>query len=388
MTILSPEHPELGTRGRFLGNAPDVVLMVSMITLMAFGTLMVFSASRDSLAIAGLDETSLMDRQAMFAAIGLVMFIVLSIVDYRLYQHFWIFVFGATLAILVVVLFMPEQRDVTRAIPLPGGLQILPAEFAKVAMILVVATLLSLAEGDDLPWARIGQILLVLAVPMGLVFLQPDLGTSLVFAFVALVMLFAGGANLRQLGVLVGGSLAAVWAILRFGLLATYQEERITSLFNWSDTQGSAYNQIQSMTTIGSGQIFGKGLFNGALTSRAFVPEQETDFIFTAVGEQFGFVGAVVLLALYTIIILRLIRIAVAATDRFGTLVCLGIASLFVFHVFVNVGMTVRIMPVTGLPLPFMSAGGSSLIAMAMALGVANSIWLRRARIPGARIQE
>ena len=388
MTILSPEHPELGAKGNLLRNTPDVMLMVAMITLMAFGTLMVFSASRDSLAIAGVDETSLMDRQALFAVVGLVAFIVLSFVDYRLYQHFWVFVYAATLVVLVVVLFMPEQRDVTRAIPLPGGLQILPAEFAKVAMILVTATLLSLAASDRLPWARIGQVLLSLAVPMGLVFLQPDLGTSLVFAFVALVMLFAGGADLRQLGVLVGGSLLAVWGVLRFGLLASYQEERIYSLFNWSDTQGSAYNQIQSMTTIGSGQIFGKGLFNGALTSRAFVPEQETDFIFTAVGEQFGFVGAVVLLALYTVIILRLIRIAVAAPDRFGTLVCLGIASLFVFHVFVNVGMTVRIMPVTGLPLPFMSAGGSSLIAMAMALGVANSIWLRRARTPGARIQE
>jgi rod shape determining protein RodA len=276
-----------------------------------------------------------------------------------------------------------------RWIPL-GFFKLQPAEFAKVAVILVLASLLSPSNRDEigrrqLTWPTVFRAVLIVAVPAALILFEPDLGTTLVFGFILFVMLFVGGATWRQMVALTAAAALSVFVILERGWLARYQLDRIQVLFDPQiDPQGIGYNLRQSKFAIGSGQLFGRGLFaEGTQTSFEYVPEQETDFIFTAVAEQLGFVGAILVLAAFAVIIWRLLVIAANARDRFGALIAAGLAAMMVFHVFVNVGMTIGIMPVTGLPLPFLSAGGSFYLAMTFALGVANSVWLMRTPVPG-----
>ena len=387
MSILSPQAPPSDAEIRSQRSSPDVLLLVATFALMAFGILMVYSASRESLLLAGLNEDALLQRQAIFVAIGVVAILGLSLLDYRHLQHTSMVIYGSTLFFLLLVFTQASRNGAQRWIFLPG-FSLQPSEFAKVAVILVLGAVLAPARHDGMRWRVVGISLGFLAIPSMLIVLQPDLGTALAFGFVAILMLFAAGTTFRQLFVLVGLAIISVSLVLQLGLLADYQQERLTSVFALgTDSGGADYNQIQSLTTIGSGQLFGKGLFQGALTQRAFVPEQETDFIFTAVGEQFGFVGASAVLGAYAVIMFRLVRISAAARDRFGMLVVIGVAGLFAFHMFVNIGMTLAIMPVTGLPLPFMSAGGSSLLAMSVAVGVSHSVWLRRPKIAIQRMR-
>ncbi len=364
---------------------PDIILFVAMVVLSALGVLMIYSASRNRLDALGLDPSSEMVDQAIFVAVGLVLFFVASLVDYREWRDLVPFIYIVTLIGLgAVFLFEPGTARAQRWIPI-GSYQLQPAEFAKIAVILVLASVLVPAREEGMSWRRLIQALLVVAIPVVLIYLEPDLGTMLVFAFIALVMLFVGGTTLRQLAVLLAASGAGVLAIWRLELLRPYQIERLQSVFNPSsaDPLGAAYNRIQSEIAIGSGGFFGKGLFLGTQTNLDYVPAQTTDFIFTAVGEQLGFVGGALVLLAYGVIMWRLLVIAGNARDRFGVLVVGGIAAMFAFHVYVNIGMTVGIAPVTGLPLPFMSAGGSTFVTMAFSLGIANSVWLRRSPVPG-----
>jgi rod shape determining protein RodA len=229
------------------------------------------------------------------------------------------------------------------------------------------------------------RAIFIVALPAVLVLFEPDLGTTLVFGFILFVMLFVAGATWRQMLALTAAAALGVMVTLQQGWLAGYQLDRIRVLFEPTiDPQGIGYNIQQSRYAVGSGQLFGRGLFaEGTQTSFEYVPEQETDFIFTAVAEQLGFVGGVLVVAAFAVIIWRLLVIAANARDRFGALIATGLAALMVFHVFVNVGMTIGIMPVTGIPLPFLSAGGSFYLAMTLALGVANSVWLLRTPVPG-----
>jgi rod shape determining protein RodA len=263
-----------------------------------------------------------------------------------------------------------------------GPLQLQPSEFAKVAVILALAVLLANA-GTSLQWHHIARAVLLVGVPAVLIFLQPDLGTMLVFAFASVVMLFIGGTSLRQLAFIALAAVVMAVALFQVGAIQEYQIERVTSFLDGGGDQESAdYNQRQSEIAIGSGGFFGKGLFGGTQTNLSFVPEQSSDFIFTAVGEQLGFVGGSIVLGLYAMIVWRLLVAAVNGRERFSQLVAIGIAALLVFHVFVNVGMTLTLLPVTGLPLPFLSAGGTFFIAMSLALGLAHSVWMRRSPVP------
>jgi len=364
---------------------PDVILFIAMVVLSALGVLMIYSASRGRLEARGLDPTSEMVEQAIFAAVGLVLFFVASFIDYREWRNVAPAIYIATLIALgAVFLFEPGAARAQRWIPI-GSYQLQPAEFAKAAMIVVLASVLVPVREEGMSWRRLVQTIVIVAIPALLIYLQPDLGTMLVFAFITLVMLFIGGTTLRQLTVLMVAAGAGILAIWRLELLRPYQIERLQSVFNpaAADPLGALYNRIQSEIAIGSGGFFGKGLFLGTQTNLDFVPAQTTDFIFTAVGEQVGFVGGALVLLTYGIIIWRLLVIATNARDRYGVLVVAGIAAMFAFHVYVNIGMTVGIAPVTGLPLPFMSAGGSTFATMAISLGVANSVWLRRSPVPG-----
>jgi len=366
-------------RGR---NKSDRILFGTMLALSAFGLLMVYSATRSSGSVG-------MERQMIFVAAGLTLYAVISNIDYRELKNLIPIVAIAVLVGLFAVYLFEPVNGARRWIDL-GFFKLQPAEFAKVVVILLLAAILSPSNREvvgqrQLTWPTVFRAISIVALPAVLVLFEPDLGTTLVFGFILFVMLFVAGATWRQMLALTATAALGVVVTLQQGWLEGYQLDRIRVLFDPTiDPQGIGYNIQQSRYAVGSGQLFGRGLFaEGTQTSFEYVPEQETDFIFTAVAEQLGFVGGVLVVAAFAVIIWRLLVIAANARDRFGALIAAGLAAMMVFHVFVNVGMTIGIMPVTGIPLPFLSAGGSFYLAMTLALGVANSVWLLRTPVPG-----
>lgn len=380
MTLLAhPDAPPaISDRRR---NTPDRVLFITTLALSMLGLLMIYSATRVGLERDNLPASFSMERQMIFVAAGLILYVVLSFVDYRELGQLAHIIYLGMIALLALVFLFPAVKGAQRWFDL-GYFQLQPSEFSKTACVIALAAVLGRPQ-VKLRWGRIGQALAVIAVPGLLIFLQPDLGTMLVFAFLTIVMLFGAGISGRQILVLSGLGVGLLVAVVQLGILRDYQIDRIRVLMDPTiDPTGIGWNLRQSKLAVGSGQLTGKGLFQGQQTNFQYVPEQGTDFIFTAVGEQLGFVGGILVIAAFLVLVWRLLVIAANARDRFGALVALGIAAMFVFHVFVNIGMTIGIMPVTGLPLPFLSAGGSSFLNFSIALGIANSIWLRRSPVP------
>ena len=363
-------------------NSSDRILLVTMLALSGFGLLMIYSATRNS-------GTFSMERQMIFVVAGLIIYLITSNIDYREYRGIVPVAAIVTGLLLLAVFLFEPVNGARRWIPL-GAFKLQPGEFAKVVVIVALAGLLAPASRDDsgersVTWRKVGQALIVMAIPAFLIYAEPDLGTTLVFGFILFAMLFVAGASWRQLVTLGAGAVGLVVAVFQLGLLSKYQLDRIQVLFDPTvDPQGIGYNLRQSKNAIGSGQVFGKGLFQeGTFTDFEYVPEQETDFIFTAVAEQLGLIGGLLVLVAFAVIVWRLLVISANSRDRFGALITAGIAAMMMFHVFVNIGMTIGIMPVTGLPLPFLSQGGSFYMSMALALGIANSVWLMRTPVPG-----
>jgi rod shape determining protein RodA len=382
MSILAPaSSPSSSAVADRRRNRPDTVLLASVVALSSFGLLMIYSATRVARELEQELSTVDMERQMIFFTAGLIAMLGFSFVDYRELRNFLPLIYGATVLALVVVFFFPEVNGSHRWIPL-GPFALQPAEFAKVITILGVATLISHnREQQRLPWRTIAAAVVMMGVPGYLILRQPDLGTTMTFPFILLAMLFVGGMNWKQLSWIVAGGVVTVVAAFRLDLFADHQMNRIRVFLDPSvDPQGIGFQLQQSKLAIGSGQVFGKGLFVGTQTA---VPEQETDFIFSVIGEQFGFIGGLLVILVFLIVVWRLFVIAAHARDRFGAVVAVGIAAMIAFHVFVNVGMTIGIAPVTGVPLPFISQGGSFFLAMSIAVGIANSIWLRRSPVPG-----
>jgi len=379
MAVLSRLREVAVDRGR---NKSDRILFGTMLALSGFGLLMIYSATSSAGSVG-------MERQMIFVAAGLTVYAIISNIDYRELKNLIPIVSIVVLLGLFAVYLFEPINGAQRWIPL-GFFKLQPAEFAKVVVILLLAAVLAPSNREEvgqrqITWPTVFRAIFIVALPAVLVLFEPDLGTTLVFGFILFVMLFVAGATWRQMLALTAAAALGVVVTLQQGWLAGYQLDRIRVLFDPSiDPQGIGYNIQQSRYAVGSGQLFGRGLFaEGTQTSFEYVPEQETDFIFTAVAEQLGFVGGVLVVAAFAVIIWRLLVIAANARDRFGALIATGLAALMVFHVFVNVGMTIGIMPVTGIPLPFLSAGGSFYLAMTLALGVANSVWLLRTPVPG-----
>ena len=364
---------------------PDLFLVISYLMLAALGIVMVYSASAPRLLALGIDPARDLRRQIVFVIVGVAVFVGASMIEARTLHIITPVLYIASVITLLIVLFAPERAGAQRWIPV-FGFQLQPSEFAKVAVILALSGLLAGIRGRALRWQDILRALVVVGIPAVMIFKQPDLGTMLVFGFMALVILFVGGTTWRQLAFIALVAVVGAVGVLRLGALKAYQLTRLTAFLDGtSDLAAANYNQLQSEIAIGSGGFLGKGLFEGTQTNLSFVPAQSTDFIFTAVGEQLGFVGGTIVIALFAVIVWRLLVSAVVSRDRYGQLISVGIASLLTFHVFVNIGMTLRLMPVTGLPLPFLSHGGSSFIAMSLALGLAHSVWMRRSPVPGER---
>jgi rod shape determining protein RodA len=358
----------------------DLSLVVAVVLLAGYGLLMIYSATRVRLDEQGIDPTYYLQRQAMFVAIGLAVMTAVTLFDYRVYRDFAVLIYGGTVGILLLVLSpLGAEHKGQQASFDVGPFQLQPSEFAKIALIICLAAYVSTLREQVIDGRRLLVVLGVAGIPMGLIYLQPDLGTSLVFGAILLGMLLIGGAKARHLVLLLAGVVIAMVLVVQLGVLKQYQLDRLTSFLDpQNDTQRSAYNLDQSKTAIGSGGMFGKGLFKGSQTNLSYVPEQHTDFIFTAVGEQLGFFGSALLLALFSIIVWRTWRAAALARDVAGTLMCVGVIAMFTFQIFENVGMTMGIMPITGIPLPLMSYGGSSTLATFAAIGLVLNVHMRR----------
>jgi rod shape determining protein RodA len=357
----------------------DMMLVLAVIGVACLGVLMVFSASRDKLQASGLDPNYYLKRQTLFVIIGVGAMALIAAIDYRRLRDFAPLAYGATV-FLLLALYSPlgrSSRGAQKWFQL-GGFQLQPSEFAKVALILALAAYCAQYRGR-FSGRQLAAVAGAAAVPLALVYKQPDLGTALVLAVVLIVMLIAGGAKALHLAALLAIAVVGIVAVLQLGVLKQYQKDRLTAFLNpAANTQATTYNLNQSKIAISSGGLSGKGLFRGTQTNLSYVPEQQTDFIFTAVGEQLGLVGSALLLGLFVLMVWRTWRAAVEARDLVGTLLCVGVLAMLVFQVFENVGMTMGIMPITGITLPFMSYGGSSVLASFAAVGLVLNVQMRR----------
>ena len=354
----------------------DWILVASTVAVSLVGVVMVYSATR------GTDDdptTYFLQRQAMFVVIGVGLMAAMAAFDYRRLRDWAIPIAGAALFLLFAVLtpLGTESKGIQAWFEV-AGFQLQPAELAKLALIIGLAAFLTL-EKEDIDGKRLATILGISAVPMALIMLQPDLGTVLVFGVMSLAIVFVAGARPRHFAVLLLIGIIGTIGILNSNVLADYQQDRLTNFANPElNADGSGYNQQQSQTAISAGQLRGQGLFEGTQTGLGFVPEQHTDFIFTVVGEELGFVGGAIVLGLLTVILWRVWRTAQLARDEFGMLVCVGVLAMLTFQVFENIGMTMGIMPVTGIPLPFMSYGGSSILTAFAAIGLVLNVHIHR----------
>jgi rod shape determining protein RodA len=358
----------------------DPLLVGSTLAIAAVGLLMIYSSTRERLRLEGVDELYFVKRQGAAIAVGLVVMALLLAVDYRKLRDYSVFAYVATVVGLLAVLspLGSSARGSQAWFALPGGFQLQPSELAKFGIIVALAGYANAHRGEMNPW-RLTVTIGLAAVPIGLVMLQPDFGTAMVLGVVVIALLAVAGASVRHLLVLALLAVTFVVAVVNVGVLQQYQVDRLTSFVNQGqDARNTTYSTDQSKNAIGNGGVTGRGYGNGSQTAGGFVPEQHTDFVFTAVGEEFGFLGGAALLALFAIVIWRTWRIALLTRDVFGTLVCVGVLVMFVFQIFENMGMTMGIMPVTGIPLPFMSYGGSSTITSFACVALVANVSMRR----------
>ena len=356
----------------------DFLMIFSALALLGIGILIIGSATHVNTPSD--DRYWFVQRQGLFAVVNIVLILVMLKFDYRVLGSLGNALYAINLLMLIAVMFVGHSAlGAQRWIQL-GPFNVQPSEFAKLIMIISLAHLLdSRTEKLKSVWDLLPVFAFVI-VPFLLVLKQPDLGTSLVFLAILLGMVFAAGIDGKLLLKLVGAALAVMPVFWLF--LKDYQRSRLTVFLDPNvDPLGAGYHIIQSKIAIGSGQLFGKGLFNGTQSQLNFLPENHTDFIFAVVGEELGFVGVVVILMLYFLLLYRGVKTAQKARDNFGMLLAAGITSMMAFHVLVNVGMTIGIMPVTGIPLPLLSYGVSSLTTNLFSIGILLNIQSRQQKL-------
>lgn len=368
----------------------DYALLAGVAALIGYGMLIIYSATHADPNLPS--PYYYIKVQGIAAIIGAVGMVVLAFVDFRGLRSYQKHIFFGILALLLLVLVLPgtEAKGSTRWIPL-GFFNLQPSEVAKIGMIVVLAAFLAGRPRGELEGQTTGQTLAWAAIPAFLVFIQPDFGTALVLGAVTLALLFLYGTRWTHLaailGTVVGGAVMVIEVLPMIGIqiFKPYQIDRLLVFLHPDHDQGgSGYHLLQSKIAIGSGMMTGKGLYQGTQTQLNFLPEHHTDFVFSVLGEELGFIGIAVLLALYTLVIWRGLRIAIMSESVFGSLIAGGVLSMLIFQVFVNIGMTIGIMPITGIPLPFVSYGGSSMVANLLAIGLLESIHVR-SRLTGDR---
>jgi rod shape determining protein RodA len=349
----------------------DLQLFLYMLLLIAFGVVMGYSAGfAEQGAGAGFSQSV---KTLIWTSIGLILFFVAASVDYHWLQTLTVPIYAVVLGLLTVTMLVGTNLFGAQMSITVAGLDFQFSEVSKVLMIVVLASFLSSRR------ERIGKLStlvgagLIMAIPTLLVFKQPDLGTALVFVAILIGMLFMGGASIGWMGVLAGATVAAAPVVVQS--LADYQRARLFCFLDPSaDPQGACYQLVQALNAVGSGGLFGQGLTAGRQNQLGFLPVQSTDFIFTVVAEELGFIGSLVLLGIFALLIWRVLTIGWGARDALGMMVATGLASMLLFQILVNVGMVIGIMPVTGIPLPFVTYGGSSMISLLFGMGILQSV--------------
>src|SRR3989338_4162524 len=345
---------------------PDLLITLPVILLLSLGVLVIYS-SDPRLAI----------QQIVFALIGLLIYWFISLVDFQSYNNYTKYLYIGVLALLLIVFIVGiETRGSLRWIQVVG-INLQPSELAKPVLILFLAKFWSSSRAN---WLNIFKSFLFIVPLLGLVFKQPDLGTALTLLMIWLVMLV--GANISAVKLAIMGFVSLIFMPVAWIFLQDYQKSRILSFFSpFNDPLGSGYNVIQSTIAVGSGEILGRGLGRGTQSRLQFLPEFRTDFIFASIAEEWGFLGCFVILSLYMYLLVFFLRLASQIDDNFSFLIIIGVFSMLLFQVFVNVGMNIGIVPITGITLPLISYGGSSLIVTFVCLGLVASVAKARARI-------
>ena len=361
---------------RLLKNFDYLTLMMALL-ICALGIIVIASATR---TLPLQDQLLYVRKQTVWVGLGLAGIAVIISINYDNFLRWSWYIYGLNVLLLLAVLFIgKETGGAYRWLDL-GFFDLQPSELAKIAVIISLARILS-ERADRLENIfDLAPVFLNLAIPMLLIFAQPDLGTSLVIVFIFLVMFYVAGVPIKiMIGLLLSG--LALFPFMYTRLL-DYQKMRLISFLNHDiDPLGYGYQLAQSVIAIGSGGLKGKGLFQGTQARLQFIPEQHTDFIFSVLGEEFGFVGGVLLILAYAVLIYRILKIGSLSKDTFGALICVGVAAMLFFQVLVNIGMTISVMPVTGLPLPFMSYGGNSMLVNLLSIGLVLNIGMRRHKI-------
>ncbi|MGA2962963.1 MAG: rod shape-determining protein RodA [Candidatus Korobacteraceae bacterium] len=351
----------------------DWVLLLIVVIICALGVVEIYSATLNT------KFQGMQIRQMYWIGAGLALMFILSVVNYQVLLENVPWMYGvAVVSLVAVLLFGRKYLGARRWILMPGGAHFQPSEWVKLILILAIAKYFADYNERELPFRELMKAGMIVGVPMLLVLKQPDLGTALTYVPVAIMGLFLGGMRLKHALILLliaGILMPAVW---HYGL-KPYQKDRLTSFMApEADSKGAGYQVIQSMVAVGSGGLWGKGATKGTQTQGQFLPVPHTDFIFAAWSEEHGFVGATFVLLLYFLMLMRLISNAQTAPDRAGTFIVMGVVAVLAFHVLVNVGMVVGFMPVTGIPLPLMSYGGSSVLFTFLALGIVMNVRMRR----------
>lgn len=367
----------------------DKYFLTILIAILAFGLVAMSSASSGISS----DPYFYLKKQAVFLALGIIAAVLIIRFDYTQLERYSRYLYGAALLMLVVVLvFGTEVRGTTGWIAIGGLPPMQPAEFTKILLIITFADFLSRRRGELNTFAQLLPCFVYMGVPFVLILAQPDLGTALVYIVITVVMMYLAGANVRLLSGLIGGFFGFIALLLflhfQFGMwlpMDNYQFQRLTVFINpYQDGQGgrgAGWNTIQSLIAIGSGGWRGTGLYQGTQVQLNFLPERHTDFIFAVIGEELGFIGAALLIILYGCLLLRALNIAAKARELSGTLIVTGITAMWLFHIFENIGMCVGLMPITGIPLPFMSYGGSSMLTNMVAVGLILGVNIRGKKI-------
>lgn len=359
---------------KFLKNF-DWILFVATVLLLAMGVSVLYSTTLNM--VGGSGEAI---KQLIYASIGLVAFFVASTFDYRLLKAYTSFLYLIILGALIILFFVGKTAmGATRWIDL-GFFQLQPSEIAKIFMIIIMAKYFAVHHESMNKFKHILRSFIFILIPILLVAAQPDLGTSIVFIVIWLSMVLVS--NIKKIYVFSMGIGGLMIMPIAWQFLADYQKQRVLTFMDPSnDPKGAGWNVTQAMIAIGSGRFFGRGLGHGPQSQLNFIPEKHTDFIFAAMAEELGFLGVIVFMGLFLVIILRGIRAAVNSKDLFGMYLATGITAMIFFHVFVNIGMNIGIMPVTGIPLPLTSYGGTSVIVTLVSLGILESIIRRYKKI-------
>jgi rod shape determining protein RodA len=358
----------------------DIILFICVIILSGFGILIIYSATKSS--ISNIDSLFYFKKQLIFLAVSLVVFIAILFFDYRKLKKIWIIIYLLNIAGLVSVLFLGYEVNSSKGWISLGFTSIQPSEFSKIFIVICLAAVFSKWKSEKKNIVGFKKVLLSVFIVFStilLILFEPDLGQTTIYFLIYTGILFISGANIFYVLGITATTVGGIFAGLKLGLIKQYQLDRLLIFLKPDvEPEGAGYNLYQSKIAIGSGKIFGKGLFLGPQTNLNYVPEHRTDFIFSVIGEELGFAGALFVLIMFGIIIWRCFYVSRHASDNFGSILAGGIGFIILSQMTINIGMTIGLMPIIGIPLPFLSSGGSNLLTIFIGIALVENVYMRR----------